>query len=247
MRYFAELAYNGTHYFGWQRQPNQASVQEEIEKTLSTILRQPIEVTGCGRTDTGVHAKQYFLHFDFENTIPDALIQRINRFLPKDIAFFRIFPVSADAHARFDAYHRAYEYHLGLWKDPFGQYTNYYYPLGNQLDLKKLQAAASLLLEYSEFYPFCKSNTDVKTMECEMIRAEWMAMESKKKLVFHIAANRFLRGMVRLIVGMCLNVSLGKLSLEEVKDAMDHQKRLAKSLSVPPQGLYLADIRYPFL
>lgn len=247
MRYFAELAYNGSRYFGWQRQPKQISVQEELENAFSTILGQNIPVVGCGRTDTGVHAKQYFLHFDFAGDFPKAFLPRINKFLPKDIVIFRIFSVQPEAHARFDASHRAYEYHIDFEKNPFGQETSYYYPFAKQLDFEQLQAAATLLLKYKEFYPFCKTKTDVKTMQCSLKQAEWVEDNTNKQLLFHIAANRFLRGMVRLIVGMCLNVGLGKLTLEEVKKAMDQQKRLPKSLSVPPQGLYLTDIRYEFV
>lgn len=244
MRYFVELAYNGTNYFGWQKQPQQISVQETIEKAFSTILRVPIAVTGCGRTDTGVHAKQYFLHFEFEAAFPKAFLSRINKVLPKDISIFRIFPVAADAHARFDAYHRAYEYHLSFVKNPFQQDTCYLYPYPQRPDMEKMQAAAQLLLEYQDFFPFCKSNTDVKTMVCDLKRAEWVMNADGKGMVFHIAANRFLRGMVRLIVGMTINVGLGKVNLEAVQEAMQQQTRLKKSWSVPPQGLFLKDILY---
>jgi tRNA pseudouridine38-40 synthase len=247
MRYFAELSYRGTHYFGWQKQPKQISVQETLEQAFSTILGTPIEVTGCGRTDTGVHAKQYFLHFDFDGNFPEAFTRRINKFLPPDIAIQRIIEVSADAHARYDAYHRKYEYHIDLKKNPFGNHLSYHFPFADQLDLEKLQAAAQLLLRYEEFYPFCKSNTDVKTMQCELKEAHWEHRPAQQKLVLHVAANRFLRGMIRLIVGMCLNVGTGKIALETVKEALDNQTRLQKSWSVPPDGLYLMDIRYPYL
>ncbi|GJM32154.1 MAG: tRNA pseudouridine synthase A [Saprospiraceae bacterium] len=245
MRYFIELAYNGANYFGWQRQPRQVSVQSTLEDAFSTILATTTGITGCGRTDTGVHAKQYFAHFDFVGELPESFERRLNKFLPQDIVIYRIFEVSPEAHARFDAYHRAYEYHLDFHKNPFGLQTSYYFPFAKQPNIDLMQEAASCLLQYDEFFPFCKSNTDVKTMNCTLKRAEWVKEEGGQKLIFHIAANRFLRGMVRLIVGMCLNVGLEKLSLEEVKAAMDHQTRLQPSLSVPPQGLYLKDIRYP--
>lgn len=244
MRYFAELAYNGANYYGWQKQPEQISVQATLEEAFSTILGDAIEVTGCGRTDTGVHAKQYFMHFDFEGNFPKAFVRRINKFLPPDLVIYRIFEVAPDAHARFDACHRAYEYHLGFQKNPFAQDTYYHFPFGHQIDLELLQPAASLLLNYDEFFPFCKTRTDVKTMECELKSALWEVDYEREYLVFHIAADRFLRGMVRLIVGMCLNVALGKIELEEVKQAMENQERLKKSWSVPPQGLFLTDIRY---
>lgn len=244
MRYFAELAYKGTNFHGWQRQNGQVSVQSTLEEAFSTILQTKIDVTGCGRTDTGVHARQYFLHFDYAEVFPLAFVRRINKFLPPDIVIYRIYEVSPEAHARFDATHRAYEYHLGFQKDPFAQDICYHFPFSHLLNLDLLQPAASLLLNYHLFFPFCKTNTDVKTMECELKRAEWEIREREQKLTFHIAANRFLRGMVRLIVGMCLNVAMGKQSLEEVKRAMDRQERLKKSWSVPPDGLFLTDIRY---
>lgn len=247
MRYFVELAYNGTRYYGWQRQPNQISVQEALEGAFSTILNTPIAITGCGRTDTGVHAKQYFIHFDYEGSFPHSFDRRINKFIGPDIVLHRFWQVSPNEHARFDATHRAYEYHLTFRKNPFERETAYYFPFSHKLDRAAMQEAAQSLLDYSEFYPFCKSDTDVKTMICELRRAEWEWRPEEQKLVFHIAANRFLRGMVRLIVGMCLNVGLGKLKLEEVRQAMDKQTRIPHSLSVPPQGLFLTDIRYPFL
>ena len=247
MRYFVELAYNGTHYCGWQRQPNQMTIQEKVEATFSMILRQPITVTGCGRTDTGVHAKQYFLHIEVEGEFPKAFLSRLNKVLPKDISIFRVFPVAAEAHARFDAYHRAYEYHLTFVKNPFQQETCFLFPYPKRPDFELMQAAANLLLGYDEFFPFCKTNTDVKTMICEMKRAEWVMDEDGNGMVFHIAANRFLRGMVRLIVGMTLNVGMGKITLEEVKTALETQTRLQKSWSVPPQGLFLKDIKYEFM
>ena len=245
MRYFAELAYNGSSYFGWQKQPKEVSVQQTIEEALSTILRTEIPITGCGRTDTGVHAKQYFIHFDAEEQLDEKFTYRINKLLPKDIVIFRILEVDAKAHARFDAFERSYEYHLVNEKNPFYPDTTYHFPFAHQLELEKLQEAAQLLLDYKEFFPFCKTNTDVKTMKCDLSRAEWVKTDTG--YVFHITANRFLRGMVRLIVGMCLNVGLGKTSMQEVKTAMDTQQRLKKSLSVPPQGLFLTGIKYPYL
>jgi tRNA pseudouridine38-40 synthase len=245
-RYFAELSYLGTHFSGWQKQPKSTSVQEVIEKAISKILRTKTEVVGCGRTDAGVHAKQYFLHFDFEGDFPEGFVNRLNKVLPKDIAFKKIVEMESPAHARFDATHRAYEYHIGFHKNPFTANTAFHFPFAKQLDREKLQEAAKLLLNYEEFFPFCKSNSDAKTMKCDLQRAEWVFDDEKDQMVFYIAANRFLRGMVRLIVGMCLNVSLGKISLEQVKETLDNQTRLSKSYSVPPQGLFLTAIRYPF-
>lgn len=245
MRFFTTLAYRGTDYVGWQNQPNQVSVQSTLEDAFSTILNQEIAITGCGRTDTGVHAKHYVAHLDIQGALPENHLFRINKYLPKDIAIFDLYPVHATAHARFDAFSRGYEYHLTPQKDPFSTDLAFYHNLAKRIDLVALQEAASLLLDYQEFYPFCKSNTDVKTMICEMEESRWE--QQGTHLVYHVRANRFLRGMVRLIVGMCLNVGLGKLSLETVREAMEKQERMQQSWSVPPQGLYLKDIRYPYI
>ena len=244
MRYFIKLSYRGTNYNGWQIQPENPTIQETIQDGLTVILKSPIEITGCGRTDTGVHARDYIAHFDYEGYFPEDFLKRINKYLPEDIAITTISKVKREAHARFDAIHRAYEYHVVFSKTPFEIDTAYYFPFAKDLDFKKLQTAAALLLSYQDFFPFCKTNTQVKTMRCDLFRSEWEINQELGKMTFHIAANRFLRGMVRLIVGMCLHVATGKVSLEAVKKAMDTQTRLPKSLSVPPHGLYLVDIRY---
>ncbi|MFK7774506.1 MAG: tRNA pseudouridine(38-40) synthase TruA [Saprospiraceae bacterium] len=251
MRYFAELSYKGTNYNGWQRQPNAPSVQQTIEAAFSLILRTPTEVMGCGRTDTGVHASQFYLHFDleiipkgFERDFKKTFLNRVNKYLPTDIAIHRFFEVEENAHVRFDAISRAYEYHLIFEKNAFLAETAFRFPQGKKLDFEKMQAAAKLLLDYEEFFTFCKTKSDAKTMLCDMKRSEWVWEKEGKHLVFHIAANRFLRGMVRLVVGMCLNVGLGKLSIEEVKAALDNQERLKKSYSVPPNGLFLTEVKY---
>lgn len=246
MRYFAELSYNGTNYVGWQNQPNGVAVQAKIESALSTILREDIAIVGCGRTDARVHAKQYFIHFDVSQPIIDNLTNRINKFLPKDIAFKRFIPVADKAHARFDATNRSYEYYIEYYKNPLTTNTAYFFPFAHQLDMKLLQAAAKLLLDYDEFFPFCKANSDAKTMCCEIRTSYWSLDEEKDQLVFRISADRFLRGMVRLIVGMCLNVALHKLPLESVQQALDQQVRLEKDLSVPAHGLYLSEVAYDF-
>ena len=247
MRYFAELAYRGTNYFGWQVQPRQISVQATLENAFSTILQSKIAVVGCGRTDTGVHASQYYLHFDFDGALPKHFVSRLNKFLPKDIAIFRIFPVMANAHARFQAQHRAYEYRMHFQKDPFRQDSSYFYPYPNRPDFTRMQKAAALLLEYELFFPFCKTHNDAKTYRCELQRSEWILHPDGNSMSYHIAANRFLRGMVRLIVGMCINVGLEKLSLETVREALDQQIRIERSNSAPAEGLYLRDIRYDFI
>lgn len=247
MRYFAEMAYNGAAYHGWQEQPHSASVQETVAGKMALILGRPVEITGCGRTDAGVHASQYFFHFDHEGDFPAHFLSRLNRILPADIAIYRFIPVADEAHARFDAINRAYYYYITLRKDPFKQQTSYYYPFADKIDLGAMQSAASLLLNYEFFYPFCKSDTDVKTMRCDLRQAEWILEEEKHLLRFHIASDRFLRGMVRLIVGMCLSVGTGQYGLDAVQEALENQTRLGKSLSVPPEGLFLSEVRYAFI
>ncbi len=244
MRYFSEIAYNGANFHGWQKQDNAASVQEVIEQAFSTILGAKTEITGCGRTDSGVHASQYFLHFDFEGVFPKEFLKRINKFLPKDIVVKEIFPVNENAHARFDATYRSYIYHIVLDKNPFETDLAWYFPFFENLNFGKMKQAASLLLAYSAFQPFCKSHTDAKTMNCHMYQSKWILDEQSRKLSYHISADRFLRGMVRLIVGMCLNVGLEKLTLDEVRDVMDRQVLLKRSWSVPPQGLFLTEVQY---
>lgn len=245
MRYFAELAYRGTNYCGWQIQPNQPSVQQTIQDALTTLLRQPIEITGCGRTDTGVHASQYFIHFNYDGVFHEKFLQRLNRFLPKDIAFYKLQKMQVEAHARFDASRRGYTYFITSRKDPFSEDLAYPFPFFEQIDEQKLQNAAQLLLTYQEFFPFCKTNSDAKTMRCKLYRSEWEFQLERHRLLFHIEANRFLRGMVRLIVGMCLEVGVGKISLQTVKEALDNQTRLPRSWSVPAHGLFLSKVAYP--
>ena len=255
MRFFLRLSYRGTHYNGWQIQPYDPSVQETLEAALTKILRVSIDVTGCGRTDTGVHAKGYIAHFEaprealerFAEDYSSDILKRLNKCLPEDIAVSALWEVSPETHARFDAIHRAYEYHIIFRKSPFEIDTAYHFPLIKMVDFDQLQAAAAILLDYEEFFPFCKTNTQVKTMRCELFRSEWIIDEAAGRMVFHIAANRFLRGMVRLIVGMCLNVGSGKLMLADVKEAMDKQIRLKKDLSVAATGLFLTEVKYPFL
>ncbi len=242
MRYFIKLAYKGTNYKGWQIQPNAPSVQETTENALSLIFNQPIKIVGCGRTDTGVHAKDYYAHFDFDNEIPKGFLPRINKILPPDIVIYELQPVENAAHARFGAYHRAYQYHIVFDKNPFEIDTAWYYYRARNLDIDKMNEAAQLLLNYSEFGPFCKTGHQAKTLICDIKRSEWEVREDR--LIYHVAANRFLRGMVRLIVGMCINIGIEKITIEDVKWAMDNQTILKKSYSVPPDGLYLCDIKY---
>lgn len=246
-RYFVELSYKGTAYSGWQRQNNAESVQSTIEASFSTILNTPIKVTGCGRTDAGVHASQYFLHFDHNGGLPEDFLSRLNKFLPKDIAIKRIIPVAEGAHTRFDATRRSYEYYLNFYKNPFSHQLSWFYYGGSQLSIDRLNACAQLLLEFGEFAPFCKTGSDVKTMKCALSRSEWIAHPENDQLVYHVTSNRFLRGMVRLIVGTCVLVAEEKLSLDSIRESLEQQVSLKKSWSAPPDGLYLSEVCYDYI
>jgi len=241
-RYFIRLAYHGGPFVGWQAQPNGASVQTTIETALSTLFQSSIKVMGCGRTDAGVHASQFYLHFDAPKNLPEHFADRLNKMVGKDIAIREIIPVHNEAHVRFDAHSRAYTYYLSGQKDPFTQGIHTYYPQFKSLDFELMQEAVRLLLNYKEFTPFCKTNSDAKTMFCTVTRSEWIK-QGDHLWEFHIESNRFLRGMVRLIVGMSIKVASGKLSLDIVKKALDEQSALAQSYSAPPQGLFLSKVR----
>lgn len=246
MRYFLSLAYRGTRYAGWQRQPNALSVQEVLEKALSVLLRQPIEVVGCGRTDAGVHARFYVAHFDAEGALPETFLKNINGMLPDDIAVYTIKAMPSDAHARYDATERHYRYHIALRKDPFTLQTAWLHPQAAHFEIGALQAVADLLPQYEAFLPFCKTESGNSHYRCVIRTARWEQLPDDAQLVFHIAANRFLRGMVRLIVGTCIAVGNGTLSLEAVQQALEEQTPLSKALSAPPQGLALTEVHYPY-
>ena len=230
-------------YHGWQRQVNQISVQETIEKALSVILREDISVVGCGRTDTGVHASQFFLHFDSDQSLDKEKLKfRLNSFLPKDIAIFRMLKVKDDAHARFDAVSRSYEYRISLEKNVFNVDTTLQLNDEN-IDLEKMNEAAGLLLKYKDFKCFSRSNTDVKTYECAVTEAVWK--QEGNLLVFYIKANRFLRNMVRAVVGTLLEVGQEKKSLEEFIKVIESRDRTKAGASVKARGLFLTRVDYP--
>ncbi len=241
-RYFLQLSYKGTRYFGWQIQPNAVSVQEVMEKTLSTVLRENVSVIGAGRTDTGVHALFYILHFDVINEIaePEKLVYHLNRFLPDDIAIQKIWKVDNDLHARFSAISRTYKYYISIEKNPFQTETAFLY--AGFLDIDKMNEAARILFYYNDFTSFSKLHTDVKTNNCKIYQAGWN--REKDQLVFTIKADRFLRNMVRAIVGTLLEVGKGKITIEDFKKIIESKNRGAAGTSVPPQGLFLVDIEY---
>lgn len=237
------LAYKGTAYAGWQRQPNALSVEEVIDTALGTILGTPIKLVGCGRTDTGVHASGYYAHFDFPGSFPEAFLRRMNRFLPEDVALRELYQVPESVHARFTATGRAYTYEISTEKDPFRAETITRLPRPGAYDQQLVQEAAKLILEFEEFATFCKTNSDAYTMRCTLHHSDWVF--SKGGWTYRIGANRFLRGMVRLVVGMCLRVGEGKLTLGQVREALEQQKRLPKPWSAPAEGLYLSEVSYP--
>ncbi len=268
-RYFIELAYDGTAYHGWQVQQNAHSVQEALNKALSVILRQPIETTGCGRTDTGVHAKEFVAHFDVEEEVHGSSfidhckegevdsdkvksamnhelstmnqkVRGLNSILPADIAIKNIIPVHAHAHARFDATLRSYQYHVHFNKDPF--LRGYSWMLRDVPDIDLMNQAAAMIMDYTDFSCFSKSNTQVKTNNCKISRAEWV--QTEQGLVFHISADRFLRNMVRAIVGTLMMVGKGEIPPEAVRQIIESKNRSNAGMSVPACGLYLTEVKY---
>ncbi|MBB5396562.1 tRNA pseudouridine(38-40) synthase TruA [Mucilaginibacter sp. AK015] len=245
-RYFIELSYDGTNYHGWQVQPNAVTVQELLDKALTTLLRQPIETIGCGRTDTGVHAKEYYAHIDVKpiDHGPWTIDKRsLNALLPHAIAVKNIIPVHADAHARFDATLRSYAYHIHFEKDPF--LHGYSWLLRDRPNLELMNRAAAIIMEYSDFSCFSKSNTQVKTNNCKIVKAEWA--ETENGIVFHISADRFLRNMVRAIVGTLIMVGRGEMQPEDIRNIIQSKSRSNAGISVPACGLYLTEVKYPYI
>ena len=242
LRYFIEIAYNGTNYYGWQIQPNAITVQEVLEHKLSTLLKTEIKVVAAGRTDAGVHAKQLFAHFDYDKIENRAdLLFRLNSFLPKDIAISKIIEVHKDAHARFNAAEREYEYVISLKKDPFSE--GFAYQIHNKPDVELMNKAAKILLDYKDFQCFSRSKTDVKTYHCSIKKAYWK--EDKDQLIFTISADRFLRNMVRAIVGTLLDIGYSKTSIETFHEIIKNKDRRKAGASAPAHGLYLTKVQYP--
>lgn len=243
MRYFAELSYKGTAYCGWQRQPNAPSVQQTIEEALSTILRENVEVVGAGRTDTGVHAAFYVAHFDTSKPIanPDSFVYHLNALLPEDVAFKRIYAVEDEAHARFDATEREYRYYIEPHKNPFTKATSW--QLTTPLDMEAMNRAAQVLLATEDFTTFAKLGSNNTNNICHIFRAEWIEIECGM-LVFVFRANRFLRNMVRAVVGTLVDVGRGKITPEEFADIVASRNLSRSSSSAPAAGLFLTDVSY---
>ena len=242
MRYFIHFAYDGTNYHGWQIQPGANSVQEEIQKALSTLLRRNVEIVGAGRTDAGVHARRMAAHFDWDETIDcDQLAYRLGRMLPRDIAIDRIERVPDDLHARFSATRRTYHYYLHTQRDPFCR--QYSCELHYELDFERMNEAGRILCTYEDFAAFCKSHSDVKTTLCRVTEARWIQVDDTH-WYFRISANRFLRNMVRAVVGTMIDVGRGRVSLEDFRGIVEGRKRTKAGESMPAHALFLEEVSY---
>lgn len=252
MRYFIQLSYDGTGYHGWQVQPNGVSVQEVLQKVLSTLLRQPTEVTGAGRTDAGVHASMMVAHFDWpaahkgeggEETPLDCtqLTYKLNRLLPPDVAVQAVRPVGPEMHARFSATRRTYHYYIHTRKNPF--LRGYSWQVNVPLDFALMNEAAQVLLEYSDFTSFSKTGTDVKTNICQLTEARWEQLKPGEWR-FTVSANRFLRNMVRAIVGTLVEVGRHRMTISQMRHAIEAKDRQRAGESVPGHALYLTNIEY---
>jgi len=243
-RYFIQLAYDGTQYHGWQIQPNGVSVQEVLEKSLYRISRKNIRLTGCGRTDAGVHARQFFAHFDNEDISGQglsSLMYSLNAVLPYDITVIDIFRVKEEAHARFDALSRLYRYYFSFRKDPFNRH--YTASLFHKPDLDLLNEGARIIAEYHDFTSFSKHHTQTATNWCTVYSAVWTI--SREQLVFTIKADRFLRNMVRAVSGTLLDLGTGKISLDQLRSIIEKKDRSAAGTSLPAKGLFLEEVVYP--
>ena len=240
-RYFLEVAYRGTNYSGFQIQDNAASVQKEVERALGIYFRGPVLLTGSSRTDGGVHANQNFFHFDYEGVIENKVLYNINALLPSDIAVRGVYPVAGDAHCRFDATGREYRYYVYREKDPFLVDRAYFFPY--TLDLGRMKEAADLITRFQDFTSFAKRNSQVKTFVCTIHESYWE--EEGGCLVYHVKANRFLRGMVRGLVGTMLQVGRGKLSVEDFEGILYKRDNQLADFSTPGHGLFLYQVYFP--
>lgn len=242
-RYFLELAYNGSKYHGWQVQPGEPTVQETLNQALSTLLREDIQVVGAGRTDTGVHASFYVAHFDTGQELNDLpqIVYKLNRLMDKEIAIYNLYQVTPEMHARFSALSRTYKYYIDKQKNPFT--FNYAWKVHPLPDISLMNAACDILFEYTDFTSFSKLHTDTKTNNCIIREAHWE--DTGKQLVFTIKANRFLRNMVRAIVGTMLEIGQKKLTLEGLRKIIESKNRCNAGTSVPGHALFLYDIEYP--
>jgi len=246
-RYFAEIQYNGTNFHGWQRQPNAISIQQVIEENLYKLFQQNISIVGCGRTDTGVHASQYYFHFDCANEIDAAKIRfKLNCMVGNPIYIKQIFEVEENAHARFSAKKRSYYYHISLHKNPFLIHKSWFYPF-HKLNINLMQKAASDLLKYNDFPMFCKAGSDVNNYICKLFESKLVYTEEKEIIEYHISANRFLRNMIRRIMGTLIEIGIERLSLEEFNRVLKEKENFKHIFLAPADGLFLSKIEYPFI
>jgi tRNA pseudouridine38-40 synthase len=246
MRYFFHIGYHGTNYSGWQKHPGVLNVQEVLETALSGLLKTPIFINGCGRTDAQVHASQFFFHMDVENEWKFDLFFRLNKILPDDIAVFDIIPMDGLPHARFDAIQRTYDYFIHTYKDPFlGSYSSLYLEL--KLDLDKMKAAVALLPLYNDYRGFCKSPDRNDHTICNVTSATLFVDQTGDRLRFNISANRFLSKMIRIIVGRLLDIGKGKMSIDEFESHLISKETPKVIIPAYPQGLYLSKVTYPYL
>jgi tRNA pseudouridine38-40 synthase len=236
--------YLGQGFNGYQKQKEGITIQGKLEDALSLVFKEDIDVVGCGRTDTGVSAKEYYFHFDSSFSNPESKLYSLNGILGENIAIQGIEEVDTAFHARFDATLRGYEYYLHMEKNPFLNDSSYFFPLGSKsCDLSNMERAAELLLKHQDFFTFCKTHSDVSNTLCDITLSQWIFSGTQFKYTIH--GNRFLRGMVRMIVGAMLNIGLGKISIEELETALSKKQRLKNSWSVPAHGLYLYKVEYP--
>lgn len=242
MRYFIHFAYDGTNYHGWQIQPDANSVQEELQKAFSVLLRHDVEIVGAGRTDAGVHARQMVAHFEWDGQLDcQQTAYRLGRMLPRDIAIYRIEPVADDMHARFSAVRRTYHYYLHTERDPFCR--QYSCELHYDLDFERMNEAGRILCTYEDFGAFCKSHSDVKTTLCKVSEAHWIQVDSTH-WYFRISANRFLRNMVRAVVGTMIDVGRGRITLDDFRKIVEGKQRTQAGESMPAYALFLEEIEY---
>ncbi|MBO5675280.1 MAG: tRNA pseudouridine(38-40) synthase TruA [Bacteroidaceae bacterium] len=242
MRYFITFSYDGTAYHGWQIQPHSLSVQEELQKAMSILLRKPMEVVGAGRTDTGVHARKMVAHFDYDEEVDcPQLVYKLNKLLPRDIAVQQVEPVAEDMHARFSAKSRTYHYFVHMGKNPF--LRSYSWQVYGNIDFELMNQAASVLMEYKDFTSFSKVNTDTKTNDCTITEAHWDRV-GEDQWCFTITANRFLRNMVRAIVGTLMEVGRGRMTIEQLRRVIDAKDRCCAGDSVPGNALFLVQVKY---
>lgn len=241
MRYFIRLSYHGANFHGWQIQPNANSVQQTLNEALSRLTGHETYVVGAGRTDTGVHAREMWAHFDHPEKLPKDIIHHLNSYMGWEIAILEIIPVGEEAHARFDAIARSYQYNISLVKDPFSHDQAWY--LHRRPDIEKMKVATKKLFDYQDFSAFSRSNTQTKTNLCRIEEARWE--EGTDRLVFYISADRFLRNMVRAIVGTLVEIGLNKRELNDLKKVVESKDRRLAGESAPAHGLFLTSVKYP--